>query len=304
MATSNTAGGILEIGNYIFRDSLPESIVVPNTVKVTSQALDYKKVAVMYGEDDAFTTSGYDVFKKALADAGIQTLTTETFKKGDTDFSAQLTKIKSLNPEAIILSALAEEAAGIMVQGRQLGIPEHRPLHRRQRPEHARSLPSSPARPPRVPSRARPGSSRLTARQPGVRQGVSGEVQQPARSVRGPGLHGAYLLGYALQRCRQGRQRLDPRCPDQAEGRRHARSGSSRSTDHPRGRPHADRPGSQGREVRPVQGVTRPSPPTLPRLSMGEAEPHPLRGGAEALLSCWERAGMRVDSHTSSMGSP
>jgi branched-chain amino acid transport system substrate-binding protein len=123
MATSNTAGGILEIGNYIFRDSLPESIVVPNTVKVTSQALGYKKVAVMYGEDDAFTTSGYDVFKKALADAGIQTLTTETFKKGDTDFSAQLTKIKSLNPDAIILSALAEEAAGIMVQGRQLGIP-------------------------------------------------------------------------------------------------------------------------------------------------------------------------------------
>ncbi|MGE3271255.1 MAG: ABC transporter substrate-binding protein, partial [Chloroflexota bacterium] len=123
MATSNTANGILEIGDFIFRDSLPESVVVPNTVKVTSEALKYKKVAVMYGEDDAFTKSGYDVFKQALAELKIETVTTETFKKGDTDFSAQLTKIKSLNPEAIILSALAEEAAGIMVQGRQLGIP-------------------------------------------------------------------------------------------------------------------------------------------------------------------------------------
>ena len=123
MATSNTAGGILEIGDYIFRDSLPESVVVPNTVKVTAEALKYKKVAVMYGEDDAFTKSGYDVFKQALADLKIETVTTETFKKGDTDFSAQLTKVKTLNPEAIILSALAEEAAGIMVQGRQLGIP-------------------------------------------------------------------------------------------------------------------------------------------------------------------------------------
>jgi branched-chain amino acid transport system substrate-binding protein len=77
----------------------------------------------MYGEDDAFTKSGYDVFKQALTDLKIETATTETFKKGDTDVSAQLTKIKSLNPEAIILSALAEEAAGIMLQGRQLGIP-------------------------------------------------------------------------------------------------------------------------------------------------------------------------------------
>jgi len=123
MATSNTAGGILEIGDYIFRDSLPEAVVVPNTVKVTSEALKYTKVAVMYGEDDAFTKSGYDVFKQALTDLKIETVTTETFKKGDTDFSAQLTKIKTLNPQAIILSALAEEAAGIMVQGRQLGIP-------------------------------------------------------------------------------------------------------------------------------------------------------------------------------------
>ncbi len=77
----------------------------------------------MYGDDDAFTKAGYDVFKKSLEDNGIQVLTTETFKKGDTDFSAQLTKIKAQNPDAVFLSALAEEAAGIMSQGRQLGIP-------------------------------------------------------------------------------------------------------------------------------------------------------------------------------------
>jgi branched-chain amino acid transport system substrate-binding protein len=123
LATSNTADGILEIGDYIFRDSLPESAVIPNTIKATKAKLGYQKVAVMYGDDDAFTKSGYDVFKKALDDNGVAILTTETFKKGDTDFSAQLTKIKSANPDAIVVSALAEEAAGIMTQGRQLGIP-------------------------------------------------------------------------------------------------------------------------------------------------------------------------------------
>jgi branched-chain amino acid transport system substrate-binding protein len=77
----------------------------------------------MYGDDDAFTKAGYDVFKSSLEKESIQIVGTETFKKGDTDFSAQLTKIKGQNPDAIIVSALAEEAAGIMSQGRQLGIP-------------------------------------------------------------------------------------------------------------------------------------------------------------------------------------
>ncbi|HMK34157.1 MAG TPA: ABC transporter substrate-binding protein [Desulfomonilaceae bacterium] len=124
LGVSNTAGGIVEIGDFIFRDSLPESAVQPNTVQKTMDKLGYKKVAVMYGDDDVFTKGGYDVFKKVLEEKGIQVLTTETFKKKDTDFSAQLTKIKGLNPDQIIVSALAEEAAGIMSQGRQLGIAE------------------------------------------------------------------------------------------------------------------------------------------------------------------------------------
>lgn len=123
IGVSNTAAGIVEIGDFIFRDSLPESVVQPNTVKATMDKLGYKKVAVMYGDDDVFTKSGYDVFSKELKAKDIQVLTTETFKKKDTDFSAQLTKIKGLKPDQIIVSALAEEAAGIMSQARQLGIP-------------------------------------------------------------------------------------------------------------------------------------------------------------------------------------
>ena len=124
LGVSNTADGIVEMGNFVFRDSLPESAVIPNTIKVTKDKLKYSKVALMYGDDDAFTKAGYDVFAQALKDNGVQVLSTDTFKKGDTDYSAQLTKIKGLNPEALVVSALAEEAAGIMTQARQLGIPD------------------------------------------------------------------------------------------------------------------------------------------------------------------------------------
>ena len=128
LAVSNTAGGIVEMGDFIFRDSLPEMLVQPNTIRETKNKLGFKKVAILYGNDDVFTKGGYDAFKKALNDQGIQVLATETFNKNDSDFSAQLTKIKGLKPDAIIVSALAEEAAGIMSQGRQLGIPESVPF--------------------------------------------------------------------------------------------------------------------------------------------------------------------------------
>ena len=120
--TSNTADGITSIGNYVFRNSVTEADIVPVTIKVAAQKTGLKKVAVLYGNDDIFTKSGYDNFAKALQILKIPVTTTETFAKGDVDFKPQLTKIKASNPDAIVLSALVAEGAPIMVQARQLGI--------------------------------------------------------------------------------------------------------------------------------------------------------------------------------------
>ena len=128
LAISNTARGITEIGDYIFRDSLTEMVVIPNTIKVTKQKYGLKKVAILYGNDDAYTKGGYEAFKFALKESGIEVLSEQTFAKGDRDFSPQLTQIKSLNPDAIVCSALVEEASGIVSQARQLGIPTSVPI--------------------------------------------------------------------------------------------------------------------------------------------------------------------------------
>ena len=120
--TSNTADGITSIGDYVFRNSVTEADVLPETIKMAVKKSGIKKVAVLYGNDDVFTKSGYDNFKKALDDLKIPVTTTETFAKGDVDFKAQLTKIKAGNPDAIVLSALIAEGAPIMVQARQVGL--------------------------------------------------------------------------------------------------------------------------------------------------------------------------------------
>ncbi len=120
--TSNTADGITSIGDYVFRNSVTEADVLPETLKMAVKKSNIKKVAVLYGNDDVFTKSGYDNFKTALDDMKLPVTTTETFAKGDVDFKAQLTKIKATNPDAIVLSALLAEGAPIMVQARQLGL--------------------------------------------------------------------------------------------------------------------------------------------------------------------------------------
>ncbi len=124
VGTSTTANGITAIGPYVFRTAMPEADVIPVTLKTAKEKLGLKKVAVMYGNDDAFTKSAYDVMKAALEKLGIETLTTETFGSKDTDFSAQLTKIKSLNPDAIVVSALVEAGSGILLAKKALGFPE------------------------------------------------------------------------------------------------------------------------------------------------------------------------------------
>ncbi|MFT5589686.1 MAG: branched-chain amino acid transport system substrate-binding protein [Bradyrhizobium sp.] len=120
--TSNTADGISTMGPTVFRNSVMEADVLPVTTAAAVKHFGLKKVAVVYGNDDAFTKSGYDVFKTTLDAQKIEITTTETYAKGDVDFKAQLTKIKATNPDAIVCSCLAEEAANIILQTRTLGM--------------------------------------------------------------------------------------------------------------------------------------------------------------------------------------
>jgi len=57
----------------------------------------------------------------SLNDAGIKLLAEEYFKIGDTDFSAQLTKLTALKPAALVVRGYPGEGALIVKQAHQLG---------------------------------------------------------------------------------------------------------------------------------------------------------------------------------------
>ena len=120
----SSAAGLSGLGDFIFRTPLATDILIPNGVAATQQKLGYKKVATIYDDIDVYSTSSNEELRAALQESGVEILTTETFQTGDTDFSQQLTNIMNLQPEALFVSALAQEMTEIIIQARNLGIPE------------------------------------------------------------------------------------------------------------------------------------------------------------------------------------
>ena len=118
----STAAGLSSIGDFVFRTGLAVDIANPNGVKITHEMLGYEKVALIYDAADTYSESSNDEIKKALEASGVEILTEETFQTGDTDFTAQLTNIMSMEPDALFISALSVEMTQVVIQAGDLDI--------------------------------------------------------------------------------------------------------------------------------------------------------------------------------------
>ena len=124
VAISPTSGarGLSAIGDFVFRIPLATNIVVIQGVEATHAKLGYQRVATLYEETDLFSTDRDTTLQEVFTAKDIEVLTTEVFQSGDTDFSAQLTRIQALHPDIIFVSALPPEKPGILMQAHALGI--------------------------------------------------------------------------------------------------------------------------------------------------------------------------------------
>ncbi len=94
---------------------------------VTAVQLDWLKAngitkVASIGVNNAFGKDSRDAMNEQFKEAGIEILADEVFQPGDKDFTAQLTKIKALNPQAVIVHATPGEGAPLTVQYHTLGL--------------------------------------------------------------------------------------------------------------------------------------------------------------------------------------
>ena len=123
LSPSAAAQGLGAIGGFAFRVNLAVDRLIPEGVRLTHEKLGYQRVVKLATSDDAYCRSADAIFSDALASRGIEVLATETVALADTDYTKQLERVKELNPDAVMVSAHPLNLPRVLVQGREVGIP-------------------------------------------------------------------------------------------------------------------------------------------------------------------------------------
>jgi branched-chain amino acid transport system substrate-binding protein len=86
------------------------------------EGLKAAKAAILYDQSQAYAVGLAEEFAKAFEQQGGEIVTKQTYQKGDSDFSAQLTAIRSTQPDVIFLPGYYTDVGNIALQTRKLGI--------------------------------------------------------------------------------------------------------------------------------------------------------------------------------------
>ena len=109
-------------GDYMFRGCFVDSFQGDVLGKYASETLKYKTAAVLYNSGSDYSKGIADSFKVKFEGAGGTVGEFLTYNDKDTDFKAQLTKIKTLNPDMIVLPDYYNVVGLIAKQARDMGI--------------------------------------------------------------------------------------------------------------------------------------------------------------------------------------
>lgn len=108
---------------WTFRNTIAGPVVYDKLVREWVKQHSLKKVAVVYDAKDRFSQSdATDVFPALLKKYGAEVVGSVTFTTGDIDFSGQVTRLKSMNPDGVVIAALREEAAHIVREIRKQNL--------------------------------------------------------------------------------------------------------------------------------------------------------------------------------------
>lgn len=119
---SSTNPEITKIGDYVFRVCFIDPFQGYVMAKFAHENLKLKKAAIIRDVKSDYSVGLADVFAAEFKKMGGEIVSDSSYQAGDIDFKAQLTEIRSKNPEAIFIPGYYTEVGLIAQQARQLGI--------------------------------------------------------------------------------------------------------------------------------------------------------------------------------------
>jgi branched-chain amino acid transport system substrate-binding protein len=122
ISPSSTNPKVTEIGDYIFRVCFIDPFQGLVMAKFAINTLKLKNVAILRDIKNDYSVGLADVFVDNFKKLGGNIVADESYSEGDTDFSAQLTSIKSKKPQAIFLPGYYTEVGLVARQAKKLGL--------------------------------------------------------------------------------------------------------------------------------------------------------------------------------------
>jgi len=120
MASSSAIVKPVAERNWIFKTAQSSEHTAPWQVKYV-KAKGLTKIANVY-VNDAYGEDGALAIRETAKAEGVEIILEETFETGDTDMTAQLTKIKASGAQAVLVTGLPPAAAIFTKQFREMGL--------------------------------------------------------------------------------------------------------------------------------------------------------------------------------------
>jgi branched-chain amino acid transport system substrate-binding protein len=124
ISPTSTAVQVTRTGDYIFRSCFLDPFQGAVVASFSYNDLKAKTAAVIFDNANDYTKGLAEAFRESFVSIGGEVVAYESFtdESKTVDFSAQLTNIKSANPDVIFLDAYYAAAALMAKQARALGI--------------------------------------------------------------------------------------------------------------------------------------------------------------------------------------
>jgi len=119
---SSTNPKVTQVGDYIFRVCFIDSFQGWVMAKFATDTLKIKNVAILRDIKNDYSVGLAEFFTEDFKQMGGNIVADQSYSEGDTDFSAQLTSIRSKNPQAIYVPGYYTEVGLIARQAKKLGV--------------------------------------------------------------------------------------------------------------------------------------------------------------------------------------
>ncbi len=119
---SATGAGITDNLPYVFRNALPEAYAIPFVVDAAKKKFKNGSVVMITSYNLDYSVDLTKIYEKALSSSGIKIQDKISYAEGDIDFSAQVSKLKALKPEVVVMTGYYQESAQLMIEMRKQGI--------------------------------------------------------------------------------------------------------------------------------------------------------------------------------------